>query len=571
MYDFMPDYRRLNKEIAKAQKNLPAEVDMMDTNSEINMQDNQGKDIATVSFSVNKIAEYLIETRFVAFVHQNLENYSRDINAVIGKLNVVFGEWINRKEALKQDHTEPAELSPSLNQIKDEAQHLVDVFESEINERLNRVLSQLNVQHIIDESDQLKQYIRKIEIQKGFQGRLKRTLSRINQRFLHLLYSVEKRLDEQKQKEFSDPLQKALDSLDQIRAFHDLVHPDPGIRDSIPYYYRQLFSGKHLQSQSSSSSRDSEIEQFKKAIEQLGKGVNGAIAITAPAYSGKSFLTEKIVNQLIRGKVHYIRPPQGGAVSRSDLDIAFSSATGQPGTAPVILDSFHQKSIFVFSDLELWWLNHPEGHEVIDYLVDTLLGCDRGHIFVFNCDQYAFVQLKRTTRINEVLLATIPLAPMTKKAIREEILKRHKTGGFDLIYRGHLIDASREDRHFDQLFEQLFQLSRGNIGLALQIWLRSVDRDQNGRYILRKPMAVKFPEISDPVWQNMLQQLALHHALSPGRFRKLYQDMPHEWQSARLNELKTSRLLASPDGPELRLHNAIRPYVQKWLVKSALL
>lgn len=570
MYDFLPDYRVLNKEIGKALKNLPAGVEMMDTNSEINMQDNQGKDIATVNFSVDKIAEYLIETRFVAFVHENLETFAREINAVIGELNVLVGDWINAKEDVKDD-IELSEMESALLRIREKAQDALDICESEINERLNHVLSLLSVQHIIDESDQLKQYIRKIEIQKGLQGPIRQQIANLKKRSQKMLQFVEKRLEDQKHRALPIPSREILDSLDHIRNFYEKSTLAPRIRESIPYYYRQLFSGKHLQSQSSASFRDTEIDQVIKAIVQTKNGATGGIMITGPAFYGKSFLTEKIVNQYIKGKVYYIRPPQGGGTSTTDLDIAFSSATGQRGQIKAILDGFEEKSIFVFSDLELWWLSHPGGHRIIDYLVSTLIESGKDHSFIFNADQYALGQIKKTTRLNEILLATIPLRPFTKQSMRSEILKRHKTGGLDLFFKGRLITPNRVDRHFDVLFEQIHQLAKGNIGLALQIWLRSITMDEKGMFILQKPEPVQFPEISDPMWQNILLQLILHNALSVERFKLLYEDMPDNWITARLNELKNTRLLESRDGMELRLNNQSRLYIQEWLVKTHIL
>jgi amino acid transporter len=563
MYDYLPDFRSLNKALGQALKNLPGDVVLMDTNSEINIQDNQGKDVETVTFSVDKIAEFLVETRYIAFIHESLENFNKEINSIIGEFILIASDTAT--SAPKRDEKK------ILQNIRSRALHSLEVCQAEIRERITLINSQLEVQHIIEQADQLKQYIRKKEIQQGFQGSLRFYRSRFNKQVKKLISWLNQRRENQKQKEFQEQYDDFWTAEDRSRQFMSEICLDPMIRESIPYYYRQLFSGKHLQSLKSDAHRGPEITQLQSFLRNIEKGQNGAMMITGPSLSGKSFLTEKMVNQYIKGKVFYIRPPKGGALHKKDLDLAFRRATGGRGSVFDILEQMGERVIFVFSDLEMWWLNHPGGQSILDHLCDIVLATARMHYFVFNSNIHSLKQMKQNSRLSEVIAGTVVLSPFDQRSLRQEILKRNKTGGLNLIYKGSMITLDREDRAFDRLFDQLFLQSKGNIGQALQLWIRSVSLEEDGRFHLSIPPEASFPDIDDSEWQNLITQLILHKQLSAERLKILYHDMPDEWITQKIHQLKNAALLSNPDTFELSLHDHVRPYIENWLNENNLL
>ena len=578
MFDYLPHFRSFLKRIGKASEHLPSEVEMMDSGSEINIQDVQGKDVQTISFSIDKIADYIIETSFISRIQENLEIYN-------GELNEISGELINMVELLKPiflwsgNENQIENTEKQLKQFADELDvllasldHANAAFEGATQDILTQVQHKLEVQYILDQAGQLKHYVRRQQIRKGIRGKLTIWRSTFNKQLLQAFALFSTRKESLRQLEFEQSNNQLKTTPDRLRSFLFSITGGKENSDSVPFYYRQLFSGKHLQSGRTIPTRIQEIEKIKSILRQQELGnVQGALMITGPSLSGKSFLTEHIANHYLSGSTYYINPAGGAASQIGDLEDAFTRATGFKGSTRVILQQCKHYSVFVFPDIEQWWLNRYGGDEIINHIVELIMEFGQRHIFILNANVHSLRRLKMQTRLDEVITSTILLRRLLKNEVRLELIKRHRIGGMDLYYRDRLIEIDRMDRRLERLFARIYKLSGGNIGFAYQIWLHSIEKQADGRYYLTLPRHLDFPDNIDPEWKSVLLQLQLHHLLNETGFRDLFEAMDEAWQNKILRGIRNSLILENPAGREIKLKKILRPYVEEWLLENELL
>ena len=577
LFDYVPSFRNFRKKIGKATDQLPTEIEMMDAGSELNMSNIQGKNVNTVSFSVDKIADYLIETSFISKIQNNLDQHTKEVNGHIGELINLSG-MINYRIRKMMQKGKIAELEKftekytrKLNILEESIRVSSNSFEADTKEVLNATTSLLQVQHIIEQAETLKQYVRKKEIRKGIKGHLRNYRSEANRQIQKLFDLISDNKEKIRSLEYDRQKDMLKNPGDLLREFIFSVSAENHSKFPIPFYYKQLFSGKHLQSGKTLTNRAGEIEKIISTIRHIENGVNGAILITGPSISGKSFLTEHVIQHYLSGNSFYITPNPGGSNEAKDLNQAFSRVTGIISGTDDILQKSEAGSVFVFNDLESWWLNRYNGDSAINEIVELVKRHGNRHFFIFNCNIHTFKRIEKSSHISDIIATTVLLKPLSKAEIKKEILRRHKIGGISLYYKGDLIDAQREDRHISSLFKRIHATSGGNIGFAYQIWLSAINTNSEGKYTLKLPEKIEFPDIKSSDWVNLLLQLLLHKSIGRDRFRFLYKSMGEHWIERMERELNTSLILSKPGIVEYELKKIIRIYLEEYLSEKQIL
>ena len=570
-FDATPIFRTFRKQIGKASSFLPAEVEMMHSKSQINIDDVQGKDVHTVSFVVDRIAEYLMETNYISKVQEHLEHLSKDINEITGELFTIGDQIdVQLKEKQGSKLLIGSFVNAKLKQLDSLNTTLEDsmlAFKADIEESLGSINSLLDVQHIIEKGESLTQYVRRKEMQSGISGKLRQYRSTFNQRAKTASSFLKNRKAKQEFESSKELNETLKNSSELLRDFLGKVCSPEVEKEKIPYYYRQLFLGKHLQRGKSLDNRLLELELFEQYIPLFEQGLKTAVMISGPVLSGKSFLTEHIMHHHLLGKAYFINFQAAGNFNSKNLTMAFRQATSIEGSPEEILEKL-DKSIFVFGDLEQWWLNCYNGDKLINEIVDLVKNDSKGHQFLFNCNSNVLPLIQQYSRLQEIISANILLRPLSSDIIKNEILRRHKIGGINLIYKGDLIDSNRLDRHVEKLFNRIHRLSKGNIGFAFLIWLNAIRPGENGKFIINLPEPLDFPLLIDSAYKNVLHQLFLHFSLNKDKFEMVYSSKEQHWIDNMEKDLKSSLLLEQTGLLDLQLKKMLRAHYEKYLIEK---
>ena len=338
-----------------------------------------------------------------------------------------------------------------------------------------------------------------------------------------------------------------------------------GIEKELSFYYKKLFTGSHLGSLNPVY-KAPELSAAKIAVARINRGVSGGLMVLGSSLSGKTYFLETIAGHQLKGEKYYISPFGKQNYTAKDIDHAIQNAFGKKGSASAILSQLDAQSILIFDDLEQWWTKSPKGAQSIDYLLTLMEKFGHQHYFLLSCNISSFDIIRKVTDIDKQLIATILVPPASKLELKEILLNRHKTAGDELWYDNHLIGNSKKT---DAIFHEIYALSKGNVGVALNMWIHNIDKDADGQLILNKPRTMQFPEITDPNWKIVLYHLVLHGSWSISQIELIFAEA--DWIFATLKELEKTGLVHQQSNTVYVLHHAAKPYIESWLATLKIL
>lgn len=557
-------------------RNLPEEVTVI-APEENEWEPGDPRDMRTINLAVRDISLYLIDKLFISPFQEQLSLFRRQLNQINARLHnqshlIHYGMEAARKE--KDTLELGAILDRSQEELKalhEEVDGAFQAFRAELKERYEAAESSLKVDRIASRTDVLSQYVRE-------RGRF-RGLSRWRQVIGRRLDELAGRLSGflRRQQEEVHAIVKERPSIyvpsdrGRLQAFAEQVGPDYEAQQKLSFYYRQLFSDKHLHLSRKTASRQRELAAVRKTLHAMEEGIRGGILITGEPLSGKSFFLEYAARQIGRERILRIVPPSGGAIAPRALQRAFEQAVGQRGTISQLLQALPPGTCMLMEDIELWWLKAAEGERALLTLIDIVRRFSTKHLFFFTAGLEALAHLRTHTPLDRALANTIVLTPLSRHQLREVLYTRHTTGGQPLHMKGKELDHLRR-KDWRRLATRFYKSSRGNVGLALQQWKARIELDSEGGLQLnadREP--VEFPELEESAWYFVLMQLYLHKALTRSRFALLFKSEGDDWIDARIDELVKSRVLKRHNGDVLELEPLLRYHLRKVLKEKELL
>lgn len=268
---------------------------------------------------------------------------------------------------------------------------------------------------------------------------------------------------------------------------------------SLPHYYSSLFSGKSGVGEGFWVGMQAEVQAADQAIDRFRKGYSGAIIVTGERSSGKSSLCKLIAKKHFpASEVFSLRAPRSCNSQLQAFTDELLEVLGAAGRKPEeVLQSMAPEQVIIFNDIELWWERKPGGLDVIRYMQELIDRFGGKLLFLINCNIHALNILDQASDLRSYSLATITCRPFDARELKETILLRHQAGGLEFV-----LDNKPEARmsawDYARLFNYYFDLSRGNPGSAITLWLASIRRISGKQLIMQ---TIKLPNT------NVLDQL----------------------------------------------------------------
>jgi len=530
-----------------------------------------------VNLSLRDIALYLIDKQFISPFQEQLGLLRRQLNQVNARLHnqghlIHYGMEVALKEK-KQEELKAilARSDKELKTLKKEIQDAFQSFQTELKERYEATEAMLRVEGMAARAEELSQYVRERGRFRGL-GRWRDRLGRQMDQFRKRLSGFLRKQQEGVRAWVQDRPSIYLPSdRGRLQAFADQVSSDYKASQKVSFYYRQLFSDKHLQLNRERESRRQEMAAVQRTLRFQDAGLQGGIMVTGEPLSGKSFFLEYAARRLGTDRILRIVPPRGGAIAPRALQRAFEQATGQRGTIPQLLQALPPKTCILMEDIELWWLKTTEGDRVLVSLIDMVRRFSGRHLFFFSAGREALNHLRQHTPLDRALANTLVLSPLSKPQLRKALYSRHTTGGLQLRLSGkEREDLNRND--WRRLTNRFYRSSRGNIGAALLQWKSRIELGPEGSLqvnIDQEP--VELPELEASTWYFVLMHLYLHKALSRSRFALLFKSEGEAWIEEQIDELVKSRILKQHNGDVLELKPLVRYHLRKVLKEKGLL
>lgn len=548
----------------------------MDQPSLDNFRQQQGNEINTINVKLSEIANYLVDSHFISPFQKQLTILRQQLNRVSGSvynqaslLSYGLDTSKSEREAGVEQVLEKA--AGELRVLSEAAGNIFSTFQAEVKEKYEAAEAALDIQRILSDAEELSQYVRKISRQRGlaaWRNWAKRRLERTRRKWSLF---IARRKEDVAVAAFEHKQDSLRSDRDRLRSFAESVNPSHPVRQKLPFYYRQLFSGKHLNLGRRTISRSREMEEVWKALYYLQEGMEGGIMITGDPMSGKSYFMEYAARQVVEGKLLRVVPPPGGASVPRALQKSFEQAVGQRGTIAVLLQQLPAGSGILLEDVELWWLRQEEGQRAISALIDTIQQFGARHRFFLTAGLDGLRHLRENTSIDRALLSTVVLSPLSPAQLKQVIWARHKAGGVQLMV-GEKPEDELNEKDWERIFSRFHRITDGNVGLALQQWQAQISLDGSGRLLLNsQPEVPDFPELEDDAWYFVLMQLYLHKALSHRRFYRLFDSEGKNWLEDHIAELRKARVLVPHSRDVLELQPVVRYHLGRVLKERGLL
>lgn len=471
--------------------------------------------IESIQIEINDAAEKLID------VNENLKDAVNLTNFTIGTLEDDLADKTGNLQVLESAVKE-------FERKIDKQNHLVSNFETEIKEKVDKdfilTAEPLSSYSILKASTELGQSIRQTEGRKVLSG-ISELSEKISKTFrniiVNLIYGKSKsRLFARRQK---TSIQKDISVIDSVLRLVNSISPNSTAYALIPYYYKKLFSGTSRVSNDFRVGMKSEFAKAATAIHNYKAGYLGGLLILGERNSGKTTLSRMIASKYFKSdRIFTIQTPKANSAQLEVFEEMLKKSTTSQGSIEDIFTAIPQNSTVIINDLELWWERSEKGFEVVNVITNLIRDYSNKILFFVNCNIHSFKLMNRLSKLDGLFISTIECEPFDSETLKEVILLRHDSSGIKFKL-GDKIDEELGNIKLAGLFDDYFNYSNGNVGVALNAWVANIIKVESNTVTIKQPAIPNTSALNslDDEWLIFISQIMLHRRLSFQTLKRL--------------------------------------------------
>jgi len=278
-----------------------------------------------------------------------------------------------------------------------------------------------------------------------------------------------------------------------------LVSGDAAVK-KLPFVYRRLFLNEPLKDATFYYRRVDELTKLERAWLKWMEGSFTPVLLTGERGSGVSTFLQLFVKEKIRQNpvVYSVLPNKRIQTEEELLALLGISFQGSAFLRLHELIEFVEKQerfVVVVDKLQFLYLRVPGGFNVLKKLFEIISQTSRKIFWICTSELYASNYLQKTIGLHDYFPVLISMKNLDREDVRKIIMLRHKASGYELVFKPSGNDL--KDRAYDKrskemkqawlrekYFETLNLLTQSNISFALQIWLRSSQKEQGSQISL---------------------------------------------------------------------------------------
>ncbi len=525
----------------------------------------------TIVLDIAQIADYIIENLYLSRLRDELhQTTSRlyDLQQMLHRIRQLLAYAADNREITPEEKQEiQQKIHTDTERIQTDLQILKSRFKEALQDAALNTIHDLDIRFIIEQSNQLSQYIKTIQRKKG----IKKLLAQIEARYRQSAQNIRDYYtlinEKWQQADYLNTVKQYANDESLLAGFVKSIQIKPSVKDKIPYYYQQLFGHKHLHNPYFLQTRKIELGYFKDAFSlSESRQSQGAILVTAAPGAGKTYFIEAALKQMGCTTFFHLNFPFGQETTVHTLTNAWQAATQLTGTIEQMLAALPQNSVVVIENIEAW--NNPaETNNPVEVILQSIKQFNRSLRFIVSINRHNIVYFNRWFDFDKYISHTIVLQSLTREQIQRVILDRHLTGGVQLLYNNTIVEElSKKDERM--LFGIIHKLSKGNIGVALQLWLSFINADDN--YLEIKPHFVSpFPEVKATQYTALLYLFYSQIQVGAAQLHSSFQEQ--ESVNEALQTLERAHIIHSDNGKVYSVNPAVLPWLERWLETKNLL
>lgn len=553
---------RVNVLISEEMQRFKEEVEVISSKSLNDFEKNQEAvaviDVAfrkTVSFALDKDVIHALAQRINEWQYQ-LNASLDDVNKSLRLLQFQFGNVSIKEQDIEEVN---GQIDQKIEVLQQQYLKVKEEIAVEIESLLNKLPKVLDIDALLNKSDYSQSlYFKQKALSSGAKY-LKKTQTGLRSLDRKIDDIVIKLRDTVSKSTFEYRTKGLVNLQSKLADFVDDVSLDAKCSSDIPYYYQQLFTSRQLAPSKGLEERSLELREAVKALERWKSGVSGVILFTGEVQAGKTYVKQNFINAFVKGKV--LRITKDANHRGEDLESLFSKASGIYSNMETILSSLDPGTVIDIADLENFYrLDHQETTE-LEELFSWIERFSGRLLFVMDANIHFYNYAKKIINIDDYVLSSVVIRPLSTKAIKEIILSRHQAGGLKFFW-----DERHENdlklRQLNKLMTKVTINTEGNIGSALHSWLGAVERTENNVLIMGGFDKEDIDFKLKPEWELVLYQVLLRKNVSEEELIRLFEYGPFNAASEVQNLLRSRVVLKDMFGDV-----SVNPYLSIYLVK----
>jgi amino acid transporter len=442
----------------------------------------------------------------------------------------------------------------SAHEIIREYELTVSRFEISVN-KLKDTLQKVSQVDFILLNNTKKSQLVNTKSSSGVVFKLKEIQQIFSEKIVTFLNIVSPKIDSQYQKGFSN-------KMDELRFFVDSVSIDEEVANRIPSFYSQLFSGYHQPNDFYASFIKSELDQMDSALAKMDSYKPNVLVVSGSPLSGKSYLINQFLHKHSKIEKKHIYPPK---------DLEFDKVENViPSLYVDFIEEKHNikslndlptGSVVVLDDFELWWRKSDKGFDKINQWISIFKEYSNNILFIVECNHFLLSLMLKVSKLEDVLIQIVETPYFSGKQAGKVIDYKNKLSNQLVTYKGLNINARSFISNFF-LFNQLSELSGGNIGGLNLVWMSSLVFDDENSLKFDPDFDLEFPLIESADEKIILLMIIIHKKLSKDDLGKILSHMSAEQINRKIGLLDSNKLILIESN-----YIVINPVVLPYLVK----
>jgi len=557
---------RLFEVTSNLEEEIPEEIELMTARSINSIREVQGSEIKTEKIALRDIAGYLARTRFTDPIHERIQLFYGQLKRMTGRLlNItvkmqagIDGYALNSKTSNLKEILEQAK--EELTNLKADYEAAAKSFSSELLDRQSILREELDVNQIIEQVETLRQYVKEQKRRNVLLDGFKKINQKTNDRLGGIVDYLAQKKQDLSAEEYRNKFEHVVSEQGMLADFVDRLTPHV----DVPFFYEQLYTGSHYSDSKTIENRAPQVDSIQLAIQGIKQGRTGAIAILGAAGSGKSFLATHVSSHVLEGSVYKVLPPVQRSWDKNDIQHGFQRATGMQDTLSRLFKKLPAGSIFIFENIEQWWLKAADGGSVVNELAAIINKQGQRHYFFLTGNISSFGLMTKSTNIQNAIIKTVLLPPLDAGQIKDAIWSRHQNSGLNISLNGQK-EQHLQIKKLNKYLAKYHASSGGNVGMALQQWIAAIDKLEENELIMSDPQRIQMPKMENEHWKNLIYQLFIHYSLSRTALYQIYGESEKAWVNRILQSLRNAGIVEQNERGEFVIRKIVKPYIEKWL------
>lgn len=552
---------------------FPKEIELENPQEEYTEEEAEG-----ILLKPSEIVKFILQNEYIAAFSRQLNDlsgyvgYTQGVLRDIARIVAISIDNLNEPKVIQSKETK----AETISLLQKEGVHLENIFEElttkkdfffeRINYHLHDTFDKLDPYFVLKSApnlDEIRRAKGRVAFINNIQNRVKKNNQALQDLVIKLRYGRSQGLLLAQKIQQSLP-EQTLETENLIKGIQQIL-PSEQVLSQLPLYYRQLFLRERNTSKDLWLERDTQRLEIKDALYRYDSSKSGALLITGDIGSGKTFLAEQTAQAYCTGEkqnIYIINAPYRGSVNPRVFKSSLARATGFSGGIEAVFDQIPKNSVILFDDLELWWERTAEGLAVIKEIEEMINRYSSQVFFIFTIGSHTFNFINHFRGLNSLFYKVMECNPFSAEELQKLILFRQHSS------RIHFYLDEKEESQLSRwklagFFNYCFDISEGNVSIALQTWISSITSVDGNKVAIekKKKTPIDFFSKISPDLIIILVQCILHKRITAPKLAKILSiDSTQIVNSIYI--LKRYQLLEEKNGV-LSVNQFLRPYLIK--------